>query len=102
MTVFGLLSLIQFTTIENYLNYDTIIARSTGLTGPPLSEEAAKLWKERNIAAARIRIRAELKAETKGTALTVIGTIICAYGACVPLFMCTAAGLEPATSAAAH
>ncbi len=85
MTVFGLLSLIRFTTFEKYLNQDSIVAHSTGLTGPPLSKEAAEQWQEKNIAAARIRIRKELRAEAKGVILTVVGTLIWAYGAYVPL-----------------
>jgi hypothetical protein len=86
MTVFGLLSLIRFTTIEKYLNQDSIVARSTGLTGPPLSQEAAQQWKEKNIAAAKIRMKAELRAESKGIILTIVGTFIWAYGAYLPVF----------------
>ena len=86
MTVFGLLSLIRFTTIEKYLNQDTIIAGSTGLTGPPVSEEAAKRWKEKNIADAKVRIKKELRAEAKGIVLTIVGTLIWSYGVYLPIF----------------
>jgi hypothetical protein len=85
LTVCGLLSLIRFTTIEKYLNQDNIVAQSTGLTGPPLSKERAKKLSEQNIAAARIRIEAELRSELAGIALTVVGTLIWAYGSYVPV-----------------
>jgi hypothetical protein len=86
MTVFGLLSLIRFTTIEKYLNQDAIIERSSGLTGPPVPDAKASQLREKNIAAANIRIKAELRSEMKGILLTVIGTLIWAYGAYVPIF----------------
>jgi hypothetical protein len=89
MTVFGLLSLIRFTTIEKYLNQDAIAGRSSGLTGPPVPDAKAEQLREKNIAAAKIRIKAELRSETKGILLTVIGTLIWAYGAYVPIFWCS-------------
>ena len=84
MTVFGLLSLIRFTTIEKYLNRDVIIANSTGLTGPPISAAQAKEFEAKSIAAAELRVRAELRSELKGIALTIIGTLIWAYGSYAP------------------
>lgn len=86
MTVFGLLSLIRFTTIEKYLNLERIVANSSGLTGPPVSAEKAKKLREQNREAARNRLKAELKSEFKGIGLTVIGTLIWAYGVYVPQF----------------
>ena len=88
MTVFGLLSLVRFTTIEKYLNQNAIIERSSGLTGPPVPDAELKQLEEENIAAANIRIKAELRSEMKGILLTVIGTLIWAYGAYVPIFWC--------------
>ena len=85
MTVCGLLSLIRFTTIEKYLNQDAIVAGSTGVTGPPLTQDQAKKTQEQSIAAARIRIAAELRSELTGIALTVAGTLIWAYGSYVPV-----------------
>jgi hypothetical protein len=83
------LSLIRFTTIEKYRNQDAIAGRSSGLTGPlvPDAKKAEQL-RDKNIAAAKIRIKAELRSETKGILLTVIGTLIWAYGAYVPIFWC--------------
>jgi hypothetical protein len=86
MTVFGLLSLIRSTTIEKYLNQNAIIERSSGLTAPPVPDAELKQLEEKNIAAANIRIKAELRSEMKGVLLTVIGTLIWAYGAYVPIF----------------
>jgi hypothetical protein len=86
LTVFGLLSLIRFTTIEKYLNQDAIVARSTGLTGPPVSEEKAKRLRDSNMAAAKVRLKNELRSEAKGIVLTIVGTLIWAYGAFLPLF----------------
>ncbi|WP_281663547.1 hypothetical protein [Paraburkholderia fungorum] len=85
-TVFGLFSLIRFTTIEKYLNQDQIIQSSTGLTGKPLSAEESDRIRRENIERARVRIKAELRSELAGIALTVIGTIVWAYGAYVPIF----------------
>jgi hypothetical protein len=86
MTVFGLLSLIRFTTIEKYLNQDAIVASSSGLTGPPLKAGEAEQIRAKNIEAARIRIKAELQSEVKGIALTIVGTLIWAYGSYAPIF----------------
>lgn len=86
MTVFGLFSMIRFTTIEKYLQQDAIIAASTGVTGPPLSREEAEKLQSANQEAARMRIKKELHSELKGISLTVIGTLIWAYGAYVPIF----------------
>ena len=86
MTVFGLLSLIRFTTIEKYLNRDAIVARSSGLTGPPIPDAKIKQLKEMNIAAANMRIKAELKSEIKGITLTIIGTYAPYAQMSVPIF----------------
>lgn len=48
MTVFGLLSLIRFTTIEKYLNQNAIIERSSGLTAPPVPDAELKQLEEKN------------------------------------------------------
>ena len=88
MTVFGLLSLGQFTTIEKYLNQNAIIERSSGLQGRQVPDAKLKQLEEENIAATNIRIKAELRSEMKGILLTVIGTLIWAYGAYVPIFWC--------------
>ena len=86
MTVFGLFSVIQFTTIAKYLNQEAIIAASTGVTGPPISaEESARLRKvfqER----ARIQLKKELSSELKGIILTIFGTLMWAYGTYIPAF----------------
>lgn len=86
MTVCGLFSLIRFTTIEKYVNQDSIAARSTGLSGPPVTAEEAEKIRAQNIAAARVRIAAELRSELAGIALTIAGTLIWAYGSYVPQF----------------
>lgn len=85
MTVFGLFSMIRFTTIEKYLRQDEIVAASTGVTGPPLSAEESARLQRQSQEAARIRIKKELHSELKGISLTIIGTLIWAYGAYVPV-----------------
>lgn len=84
MTVFGLLLMIRFTTLEKYLNQESIAAASTGVTGPPLSEEEAKRLKRENIEKAKVRINKELQSELSGLALTIFGTVIWAYGTYIP------------------
>ena len=86
MTVFGLFSMIQFTTIEKYLNQEAIVASSTGLTGPPVSEEEAVRIKKENQRCAKIKLKRELRSELRGILFTVVGTIIWAYGNYVPIF----------------
>ena len=76
MTVFGLLSLIRFTTIEKYLGQADIITSSTGITGPPLRPGEAEKIVQANRKAAKIRVTPELKAELRGTVLTIVGTLI--------------------------
>lgn len=39
LTILGLFQTIQFTTIERFLNKEAIIHSSTGVTGPPISQE---------------------------------------------------------------
>jgi hypothetical protein len=85
-TVFGLFSLIRFTTIEKYLNQDQIIRSSTGVTGKPLTREESERMQRENIERARVRIKAELQSELIGIALTVAGTLVWAYGTYVPIF----------------
>ncbi|HHG3405451.1 hypothetical protein MT371_25585 [Vibrio parahaemolyticus] len=85
MTVFGLLSMIKFTTIEKYLNRKAIVAVSTGVTGPPLSKEESERIQRENIAKAEVRIRQELRTEVKGIILTIVGTLISAYGSYLPI-----------------
>jgi len=85
MTVFGLFSMIRFTTITKYLNQEAIIAASTGVTGPPLSSEESARIKKENQERARVRLKAELRSELKGILFTVTGTLIWAYGSYVPI-----------------
>lgn len=87
LTVGGLLSLIRFTTLDKLLLQETMIANSSGLTGPPVSEEEAVAIEAKCRAAARTRISAELRSEIIGLSLTVIGTLIWAYGIYVPLHL---------------
>jgi len=85
-TVFGLFSIIRFTTIEKYLNQDQIIKSSTGLTGTPVSGAEAERIQRESVERARVRIKAELQSELTGIALTVVGTLVWAYGTYVPVF----------------
>ena len=89
VTIFGLISMIKFTTIEKFINKETIVASSTGVTGPPLSEEEYEAIVKANQEAARIRIEKELKSELKGISLTMVGTLIWAYGVYFPLLFVT-------------
>ncbi len=85
MTVFGLFSMIRFTTIEKYLNQESIIAASTGVTGKPLSaQESIRIQKE-NQDRAKVRLKTELRSELKGILFTITGTLIWAYGAYIPV-----------------
>jgi uncharacterized membrane protein len=79
-TVFGLLLMIQFTTIEKYLQQETIVAQSTGMTGPPMSQENAEAYAKKHMHATRIRIKRELRSELMGLFFTISGTLIWAYG----------------------
>lgn len=79
-TTYGLLLMIQFTTIDKYIQQEAIIANSTGMTGPPMTQQQVEEYSKRNIAAARIRIQQELKSELKGLGFTIAGTLIWAYG----------------------
>ena len=85
MAVFGLFSMIKFTTIDKYLNKNQIAQSSTGVTGGPINPEEAEIIKENNIKKAEIKIQRELKSEFKGIILTVIGTLIASYGAYIPI-----------------
>ncbi len=85
MTVFGLFSMIRFTTIEKYLNQEAIARASTGVTGPPLSTEDSKKLIKKNQVKAKVRLQHELRSEIKGLILTIIGTMIWAYGAFIPV-----------------
>lgn len=84
LTVFGLFSIIRFTTIEKHLKQADIIALSGGVTGPPVSEEKAKEIEAENMCAAGNRLRQELRSEIIGVFLTVVGTVIWAYGGYLP------------------
>lgn len=86
ITIIGLLSTVKFTTIEKYLKRDELIANSTGLTGPPVSEADVEAIVARNREAARKRLTLELRSELTGIALTVFGTSLWAYGAYLPIF----------------
>lgn len=84
LSVFGLFSIIRFTTIEKHLKQDAIIALSGGVTGPPVSEEKAKEIEAENMCAAGTRLKQELRSEIFGVFLTVVGTVIWAYGGYLP------------------
>lgn len=86
VTVFGLFSMIRFTTIEKYLNQERIVAASTGVTGPPLSADDSKRLAKQNQEQARLRLQQELRSELKGISFTIVGTLIWAYGNYVPVF----------------
>jgi hypothetical protein len=73
MTIFGLISMIKFTTIEKYLNKENIVAASTGRH---LSEEELIAHVKRSQELAKKRIEKELSRELKGISLSVLGTII--------------------------
>ncbi|MEH6501668.1 MAG: hypothetical protein V7751_19975 [Pseudoalteromonas distincta] len=85
ITVFGLFSMIRFTTIEKYLNQEAIVASSTGMTGPPVGKDEADRIRKENQERARVRLQKELRSELKGILFTVTGTIIWAYGAYIPV-----------------
>lgn len=85
MTVFGLFSMIQFTTIEKYINQESIVAASTGVTGPPLTQEQYEKIQRESIERARIKISRELRSELKKIIFTITGTLIWAYGAYIPV-----------------
>ena len=86
MAIFGLFSMIKFTTIEKFLNQEAIAAANTGVTGPPLSQEESEKLQRENVGRARVRLQKELRSELKGIVLTIIGTLISAYGVYVPIF----------------
>ena len=85
ITIIGLLSTIKFTTIEKYLKREELVANSTGVTGPPLSEEEYKRIVTQSQEAARKRLGLELRSELTGIGLTVSGTLLWAYGIYVPI-----------------
>lgn len=85
MTVFGLFSMIRFTTIEKYLNQEAIVAASTGVTGPPLTQEQSEKIQRESKERARVKISRELRSEMKGIIFTIAGTLIWAYGAYIPV-----------------
>lgn len=85
LTIFGLFQTIQFTTIEKFLNQEAIIHHSTGVTGPPISEEESKRIAAENRKNAKIKLENELKSEIKGITYTIIGTLIWAYGVYIPI-----------------
>jgi len=85
VTIIGLFSTIQFTTLEKYLKLEELVANSTGVTGPPISEDDYVRIIGQNQDAARRRLGLELKSELTGIALTVFGTLLWAYGTYVPI-----------------
>ncbi|WP_426370265.1 hypothetical protein [Pseudocolwellia sp. HL-MZ7] len=87
VTVFGLFSMIRFTTIERYINQEQIIAASTGVTGPPLTPEESERYQRDYQAAVKIQLKKELNSELKGISLTITGTLIWAYGSYIPLYL---------------
>ncbi|MDP7806902.1 MULTISPECIES: hypothetical protein [Acinetobacter calcoaceticus/baumannii complex] len=85
LTIFGLFQTIQFTTIERFLNKEAIIHSSTGVTGPPISQEEIERIIAENRKNAKIKLDKELKSEIKGITYTIVGTLIWAYGVYIPL-----------------
>lgn len=85
ITIIGLFSTIKFATIEKYLKREELIANSTGVTGPPLSEDEYKSIVIQSQEAARKRLSLELRSELTGIVLTIFGTLVWAYGAYVPI-----------------
>ena len=86
MTIFGLISMIKFTTIEKYLNQKQIVAASTGMTGKVLLQNEQEAYAKRSQELAMQRIKKELRSELKGISLSIAGTLIWAYGAYIPVF----------------
>lgn len=85
LTIFGLFQTIQFTTIERFLNQKTIIQNSTGVTGPPISQEESERITLENRKKAKIKLEKELKSDIKGITYTIVGTLIWAYGVYIPI-----------------
>ena len=85
LTIFGLFQTIQFTTIERFLNQEAIIHSSTGVTGPPISQEEIERIIAENRKKAKIKLEKELKSEIKGITYTIVGTLIWAYGVYIPI-----------------
>jgi hypothetical protein len=85
LTIFGLFQTIQFTTIERFLNQKTIIQNSTGVTGPPISQEESERITLDNRKKAKIKLEKELKSDIKGITYTIVGTLIWAYGVYIPI-----------------
>lgn len=85
LTIFGLFQTIQFTTIERFLNQEAIIHSSTGVTGPPISQEESKRIISENRKKAKIKLEKELRSEIKGITYTIVGTLIWAYGIYIPI-----------------
>lgn len=85
LTIFGLFQMIHFTTIERFLNQDTIVQNSTGVTGPPISHEEYEVIVAENRKKAKEKLERELKSEIKGIICTILGTLIWAYGIYLPI-----------------
>lgn len=85
LTIFGLFQMIHFTTIERFLNQDTIVQNSTGVTGPPISPEEYEVIVAENRKKAKEKLERELKSEIKGIICTILGTLIWAYGIYLPI-----------------
>lgn len=84
VTIFGLFSIIKFTTVDKYLRREEIAYNSTGVTGPPVSDEELGRVMTANREAARVRLEKELRTEMTGVFMTVVGTVIWAYGGYIP------------------
>lgn len=85
LTIFGLFQTIQFTTIERFLNQKAIIHSSTGVTGPPISQEESERIISESRRKAKIKLEKELKSDIKGITYTIVGTLIWAYGVYIPI-----------------
>ena len=85
MTVFGLLKMIKFSTLEQYLKMEETIKSVTGMTGPPTGPGEEN--KTRKAAQERKRrdLEKQLGTEFKGITLTVFGTLTASYGSFIPI-----------------
>ena len=85
LTIFGLFQMIHFTTIERFLNQDSIVQNSTGVTGPPILPGEHDAIVAENRRKAKEKLVLELKSEIKGIICTILGTLIWAYGIYIPI-----------------
>lgn len=87
MSIFGLISMIKYTTVKKLLNQEQEVNSRKGITGPPLTNEQYKTLAASNLKIARENVAKELKSELKGIWLSIVGTLIWAYGAYIPVFL---------------